>query len=286
MVIGPRFAIQDIEPPEVRRAPRPQRHAYWTAVAGFVVEAKDSELRRGLDRFGNPMAALSEYTIAHRTSAMGPADPNAPPLQPAHGLSRTRSLFTSEPNSSANGVVCWWAYDAVSGASWGKILAYHRDGNKHLPKRDVIGLAPESLAIVAKRAVAWWRAYELGLIEAAGERGKPAAPGPKPRPEPKPRFTVETVPAYQPKHPERAIPKNPSRVSQLKVNGHVYTLQTGSASQVRGAIARETFSGWHTAEQARANLKDAGVTRVAPNRYKFSFGTPRPPGTTPMPGVR
>lgn len=173
-VIGPFFAIRGIEPQEVRGAAEDIRRDYWTAVAGFVVEVKDEELRRGLDKDGNPMAALAAYTIAHRKSAMGPADPHAPPLQPAHGLSRTRSLFTVEPTSAADGVFCWWKYDAITGFSWGEMLAIHRAGGRRLPRRDVIGLAPASLEKVKRRADAWWRVAKLGLTaQRMPERFKP-----------------------------------------------------------------------------------------------------------------
>ena len=122
----------------MRKAPTPQRRAFWQAASQLVIEAKDLELRQGLDRWGDPLAALSQYTIEHRHSDMGPADPHAPPLQPAHGLSRTRSLFTAKPTSALDGVTCWWQYDEHTGASWGEILRIHRDGGPKLPKRDVI----------------------------------------------------------------------------------------------------------------------------------------------------
>lgn len=100
-VIGPRFTLKGFEPDSVRAAPTPQRRAFWQAASAFVAEAKEKELLLGLDRFGNPMAALSQYTIEHRHSAMGPADPFGAPLQPAHGLSRTRSLFVAQPTAAA-----------------------------------------------------------------------------------------------------------------------------------------------------------------------------------------
>ena len=156
-VIGPSFEIGgSIAPPDVARAPVTRRRAFWGAVSVFVIEAKERELRKGVDIYGNPLAALASSTIKHRKSAMGPAHAYAKPLTPAYALSRTRSLFTAEVNDNATGVVCWWLYDAVTGASWGDILEYHRTGSDRLPIRDVIGLSPDSLAKVKRQAAAWW----------------------------------------------------------------------------------------------------------------------------------
>src|SRR5438309_1240764 len=109
MITGPSFSIKGIEPPAVRSAPLVDRLAFWTAVSGFVAEAKADDLEAGLDKDGEEFALLKPRTTAYRGSALGPADPNGPALQPAHGLSRTRSLFRAQANANANGVVCYWA---------------------------------------------------------------------------------------------------------------------------------------------------------------------------------
>jgi hypothetical protein len=213
-VIGPRFWIRGsaIEPPGLRSAPTPLRKAFWTFVSGLVVLAKDLELRQGLDRDGNPMAALSKYTKKHRKSAMGTADPNAPPLTPAYGLSRTRSLFSAQPMSTAQGVVCWWTYDANTGLSWGEILKYHRDGNARLPVRNVFGLSNVSLARIKEQARIWWLGYQ---------QGEPTTPGPI---------------KFQSTGWGRATPVGGSGPSpfetrggkiQVTIGNHVYTMQGG-----------------------------------------------------------
>lgn len=163
MVIGPSFILKGFEPAGVRKASAQERRLFWQAVAAYVVELKAAELEAGLDRNGEELVALKPRTIKYRRSAMGPADPNAPPLQPAHGLSRTRSLFTVEVSPSANGLVCFWAFDSRTGASWGEILDHHRKGSGALPIRDVFGLSPQSMARLKQRASDWWRGYELGL---------------------------------------------------------------------------------------------------------------------------
>ena len=239
MIIGPRFIVRGIDPPDVRLAPTPARRAFWAAASQFVAQAKEAELKAGLDRFGNPMAALAKRTVENRHSEMGPADPFAPPLQPAHGLSRTRSLFSTQPTAALDGVTCWWAYDALTGESWGEMLAKHRAGGVHLPRRDVIGLSLQSLADVRAKAAAWWVAF----VRTSGAEPIPT-PVPELLPTPTPKFLIERVPKYEPKHPENAIPKSPRRISQIKVNGHIYTMQSGSAAQVRRMVANKSFSGW------------------------------------------
>ena len=75
-----------------RTADRAERLEFWPAVVRFGLLRKDQELAAGIDRFGQPMVPIAPRRT-HRRSAMGPADPNAPPLTPAHALSRTRSLL-------------------------------------------------------------------------------------------------------------------------------------------------------------------------------------------------
>lgn len=155
-VVGPSFKVggPSFEPPGWATASQADRDLYGQALLQLVLKAKDSELKAGLDRYGKPMARLAPSTIANRRSAMGKADPGAPPLQPAHGLSRTRALLTGK--ATAGGVVCWWLVDKHTNDTWGEILKHHRAGSSRLPKRDVIGLSPQAKAQVRQRAFAWW----------------------------------------------------------------------------------------------------------------------------------
>ena len=203
----------------MRTAAPQDRRAYWTAVSQYVIEAKDLELRKGLDKDGNPMAALAAKTIANRHSDMGPADPNAPPLQPAHGLSRTRSLFTAEPNTRATAVVCWWRYDGLTSDSWGEILEYHRQGSARLPVRDVIGLSPQSLATVKRRSAAWWLGYQSGLITPKTPTGSGWGRA-TPLPGTGPRTAAEI---------NRSPTASPGGRQWTDPTGHVYTMQGGIA---------------------------------------------------------
>src|SRR5262245_49370990 len=99
-----------------------ERVNFGRLVVKLVLQAKDRELAAGLDRHGRPMVPISEYTYNHRKSAMGQADPDAPPLTPAYGLSRTRSLLDGRAHS--NYALFFWRYDEHTKGPWGKILSY------------------------------------------------------------------------------------------------------------------------------------------------------------------
>jgi hypothetical protein len=244
-VIGPSFIVTGIAPPDVTRAPMERRRPFWGAVVNFVIEAKERELRKGLDRFGNPMHALAQSTIKRRKSAVGPAHAYAPPLTPAYQRSRTRSLFTAEVNDRATGVICWWMYDEITGASWGEILEHHRTGSARLPVRDVIGLAPGSLARVKQQAAVWWTAnlpalpavppeYVMWTSPATGRtyRIKVTPGGPRPTGV-EPRVVTPLPPSrgQAPLPSETGIPRTqPARYTQVqtfRLGRHTYTLQGG-----------------------------------------------------------
>lgn len=127
------------------------RLKFWRAVVLFTKDAKDDELAAGLDRFGQKLRPIARVTRDNRRSAMGPADPSAPPLMPAYAVSRTRLWFTGR--ASSDGATFGWKN------GWGRILAMHAAGigKRRKVKRDVIGLSPASVAKVRKLAQAWWR---------------------------------------------------------------------------------------------------------------------------------
>lgn len=171
---GPTFIVSGIEPFDLAIEPDVVKLWYWGQVVALVLKAKDDELSKGLDRFGNRMASISERTRKHRRSAMGPADPDAPPLTPAYGLSRTRSLFTGLPRLEY--AEFGWNYDVHTGASWGDILWYHAQGEGRLPVRDVLGLSPNSLAWVKREASKRW--MDFRRARNAGQALEPATPKP------------------------------------------------------------------------------------------------------------
>ena len=142
---------------------------FWRAVVTYVIDAKDISLAKGLDRHGSPLRPISERTRRNRKSAMGKADKFAPPLTPAHGLSRTRAWLTGR--AYPDRAMFYWK------GGWGKILDMHRRGAGHLPVRDVIGLSYKDLVKVEQRANAWWRAWKQGSqVESQAREFKFVAP--------------------------------------------------------------------------------------------------------------
>ncbi len=144
--------------------------AFWQAVVGFVLAAKDKELADGLDRFGKPLIPIAESTRAkgrwRSHTGMGSAD--APPLDPAYRLSRTRSLFRGRAHKDH--AEFFWATDVVTGLPGGKVLGWHRGdvakrpgrNASRLPVRDVIGLSLASLARVKAQSATWWANHKAG----------------------------------------------------------------------------------------------------------------------------
>ena len=110
---------------------------------------------------------------------MGPADPTAPALVPAHGLSRTESYL--DGRAFGDHAEFFWRL------GWGKILDYHRQGAGHLPVRNVIGLSPRGRLNVQLAAGHWWRLYVTGQAHGliAGERN---SSGSKPPPATRPGY--------------------------------------------------------------------------------------------------
>ena len=265
-------------------APAAVKRAFMQQVVEWVLEAKDKELAAGLDVTGAPMAALSPRTIERRHSEMGPADPTAPPLEPAWGLSRTRSLLQGRYRGDV--ATFDWAYDEHTGGSWGKILSYHKKGDRarHLPKRNVIGLSPQSMAEVRQRARDWVHRWKsTGRVPAAQPAQRGAMPaGVTPSP-----YLVSTVQAYKPQFPELAVPERNRVVSQIGINGNIYTLGAGvgnkaSAAAITRGIANGTFSGFRdTSHEERQRQTAEILARLRARAGRSTPSTPPPPPPTP-----
>jgi hypothetical protein len=158
------------------------REAFEQAAKEWVRAAKDAELAHGLDRHGEPLAPISATTRRHRRSWTRHADPSAPSLPPAYGMSRTRALL--DVRADQTGVWVFWRSETSTGREWRTILSYHARGLVcGAPRRDVISLAPESLCTVQAQATDWWRAYRRAgqmRVEAPGPVSIPLA-GTRPR---------------------------------------------------------------------------------------------------------
>lgn len=149
------------------------KRAFWKAVARSARSVFEDERRRGIDRTGRPLIPLAEKTRAHRRSAMGHADPNAPVLIPAHDASRTIRFLMTDVTES--GVWCRWKHDPRVKTSWGTILRYHAEGRTAGGKvRDVVGISPAGMAEVRREAAGWWQANR-GRLVVRGSGGRVVA---------------------------------------------------------------------------------------------------------------
>lgn len=233
------FLVTGLEPrhdPLWLRATAAQHAAYFRVVRELVLIEYDGQLAAGLDRHGRPMRALAPSTLAHRRSAVGPADRHAPPLSPAHELSRTRSLL--DARVVGTGIQVFWRFDAITRKRWGLVLDYHREGNARLPVRDVFGLSPEARRSVLAQGHAWWSAFARGLPVRAPRRrsgGRPARP------------VAATRPAYVPEPRNATLHgSQPGKVANLHLGDDVYSLSNGSARELFAAIKRGGFSGFRS----------------------------------------
>jgi len=129
---------------------------FWREVVRLGKLAKSRELKAGIDRYGRAFAPLKPITIERRHSDMGPADPTAPPLIPAHGLSRTSAWF--DGRAFPDRAEFFWRND------WGKILHFHRIGAGRLPVRDTIGFAPGTIAFLRAQMARWWADRRRRLV--------------------------------------------------------------------------------------------------------------------------
>ena len=189
------FRVSGIEPgdPEWGKADDALRRDFWRVVVRLVKDRREYDQARGLDRFGRKLRPITMYTRTHRRSEMGPADPNAPPLTPADGASRTVAYF--DGRAYPDHAEFFWRN------GWGRILHFHRIGAGRLPVRDVIGISPKSVAYVRAKAHAWWDEQRRNL----------APPPPPPQP-------VPAAPAPAPaKKPRNPMPRNRIAASPILV---------------------------------------------------------------------
>lgn len=164
--------------PDFLRAPVEARRQVLEWMVRVGLREKDAELAAGLDAKGRRLAPIRPATRKYRESAMGPTDPNAPPLMPAYAASRTRLLLTGEIEGDA--AQFYWEYDAKTGDTWGRILDYHRQGiGRFRTRRDVIGLSPDGLKRVREEVRARWMAFKLAKFQLP--RRQPAPEVPRPR---------------------------------------------------------------------------------------------------------
>jgi hypothetical protein len=228
------FTVAGLEPIHEHSwyvATQAQKAAYMRVCRTLILIEWDKQTAAGLDKDGNRLAPIKQSTRERRHSAMGPADPNAPPLQPAHELSRTRSLVDARIVGLT--VQVYWKFDPVSGKRWGTILNYHRRGAGHLPVRDVFGLSPEARQRVLQAAYLWWAGYAKGLPVVMPIRPRPGKAGRKP---------VAIQPRYVPQKP----PARPiiQKAVNISIGGDIYTTSAEGARNLMSLIKSGQFTGF------------------------------------------
>lgn len=239
-----RFDITGIEPssdPAFAAGGPALFRAFYAEVVRRVVLLKGLELAAGLDKNGRSLRDISPLTRLSRAadvnpvtgrapySPMGRAYADAPPLQSTGAQSRTRSLFRGRV--TANGAEFFWANDPFTGLNWGDVLAHHARGFfkrfagghvRYVPPRDVIGLSPQSMALLKQHMQRWWIArrglgryagHEQGLSLDVGGGARPEARAPKGRRAPAPKGvkvtavpTPTTIVYHTRRPPEARVP--------------------------------------------------------------------------------
>lgn len=238
------------------------RKAFWEQAAELALSFYAKEREAGRDAVGRKLRRLSEVTIEKRESAMGTADKNAPPLIPAHGLSRTVSLLRYSIRK--DGLWFYWGHDAHTGGTWGSILARHKAG-WDVPKRDVIGLAKRVRNSIRSRMLKWW----LGKRKA---------------------YSPDTAAEYSwtPSGVGREF-RRPTRLDRM--DGALETNREGWYQDVAGKKGR-TLTPWQERFRGRAEalLGSGGVeySLEGTNRIRGELGLPplSGPAETPRPKLR
>jgi hypothetical protein len=183
--------VEPVEDPAWGLAPDPLKKAFWKEASRVGQELWDRSRARGLDRWGQPLAAISPLTAQARDdninsvtgkkpySPMGRANSSNKPLTPVGEKSRARSLLRAQA-FPGRGVWFYWLFDFNSRIYWGaamerhaqgfrKYFRYPRHGWGHVPSRDIVGFSGAEVAAVARAMKSWWSARRGSVVKEAGQ---------------------------------------------------------------------------------------------------------------------
>jgi hypothetical protein len=146
------FRIRGIAPTDLSTYPDPVKLMFWGFVLESALKRKDFELSRGWDKDGN-VHPLKPATIKHRKSEVGPTFKRAPRLEPSYARSRVRFLLRGRAHTTS--CELFWGFDAVTGASFAKILHFAAEAG-----HDVFGITPSGIATIRSQALAKWQAWK------------------------------------------------------------------------------------------------------------------------------
>lgn len=108
------------------------------------------------DKNGRQMKKLSPHTIRYRKSAVGKADPKAPPLIPCWRRSRAIANYrlTSFQRGDGNWILlgAWVNVVSKQGVPF---LGFHATGTRNMPRRDIFGVRPEGRKRISAALKAW-----------------------------------------------------------------------------------------------------------------------------------
>ena len=226
---------------------RQAQQAFWNQAGIVGLRVKRLSLARGLDKNGQPMAAVHRFTriarrddfnsvtAKHPYSPRGRARVTAPPLQATGTASRTYSLLRFDV--LGEGVWFGWGFDASTGLDWGIVLARHargftqffrypQPGWGHVPSRDVIGLSEADTRRIAFEMQLWWGSNR----QRWAPRGEGASEGrSKPLPPAKPNglWWERSAPGLTPVtgHTGEVTMLPGEQLSRLRGRGDLFTKQ-------------------------------------------------------------
>lgn len=105
-------------------------------------EDNEQGILKGQDGFGNPMVPIAETTKKYRKSAVGKADPNAPPMIPCYALSRVIANYVTAFYRDGVRWVVIGAWENVLSKKGVPFLPFHFRGEGHLPVRNLAHIRP------------------------------------------------------------------------------------------------------------------------------------------------
>jgi len=164
--VGYRLRMQ---PSDLSTYPDSAKLVWYDLVVKYGLEAKVRDLRRGKDKDGQ-IHPLAPRTIKYRKSEVGPVTKTAPRGIPALDLSRVISLLIGRAHTSS--AEFWWGFDAVTGASFAKILHFWADDQGH----DVFGLSPQGTAWTLAQATKDWEAWKASPAAGRLTAARPGIP--------------------------------------------------------------------------------------------------------------
>ena len=164
------FRLRGMAPPDLSTYPDRIKLLFWGFVLESALKRKDFELSKGWDKDGN-VHPLKPATIKHRKSEVGPTFKRTPRLEPSYAHSRVRSLLRGRAHTTS--CELFWGFDAVTGASFARILHFAAEAG-----HDVFGITPSGIATIQSQALKKWEQWKRQTPSAVSPRVN--VPGAKP----------------------------------------------------------------------------------------------------------